>query len=292
MIRFFNVWDVAVDGVSHHMTSQKQIALLAFLALENDRRHSRQALLGLLWPKMGEAEARNNLRVVLAGLRRALQLTRKGNTALIGSNRQEVWFQADHAWVDVVEMARLLTACDKHSHDDRATCAACRQRLVEAATLYRGELLHGFYLSDCLAFDEWLIMQRERHHLQIMAVLGELADFAAGQGAAETAVSHRQRQLELDPLHEEAHRHLLQLWAQHGQINLALNHFEQYQPLLHQALGVAPAANILWLAETLRVRQTSQPIAAKTQPAEEKTAVSPPPPPGLPHYLTPLAGRT
>ncbi|MEZ4512375.1 MAG: BTAD domain-containing putative transcriptional regulator [Chloroflexota bacterium] len=284
MIRFFNVWNVQLDGVAIHIASRKQVALLAYLALENKQRHSRQTLLGLLWPEMGEAEARNNLRVALAGLRRVLG---KAGATLIGSNRQEVWFQAEQVWVDVAEVAELLAACEVHSHEGRASCAACQHRLAEAATLYRGELLHGFYLSDCLAFDEWLMMRRERHHLQMMEILGELAYFVAGQGETQTAVSHRRRQLELDPFHEEAHQHLLQLWAQQGQANLALAHFEQYQQLLHQELGAAPTATMLELVEKLRM---GQPVAANRAGEGEKTAVSPPAQ-NLPHYLTPFSGR-
>ncbi|MCA9967955.1 MAG: winged helix-turn-helix domain-containing protein, partial [Anaerolineales bacterium] len=73
MIRLFNVWNVQIDGISFHIAGRKQVALLAYLALESGHRHSRQSLLGLLWPEMGEDEARNNLRVTLAGLRRVLR---------------------------------------------------------------------------------------------------------------------------------------------------------------------------------------------------------------------------
>ncbi|MCB9433499.1 MAG: hypothetical protein H6668_16120 [Ardenticatenaceae bacterium] len=287
MIRLFNVWNVQIDGISFHIAGRKQVALLAYLALESGHRHSRQSLLGLLWPEMGEDEARNNLRVTLAGLRRVL---RKGAANLIGSNRHEVWLRAEQAWVDVAEVARLLAACQSHEHAERAACAACQHRLAEAATLYRGELLHGFYLADCPAFSEWLVLQRERHHLQMMAILGELAAFAAGQGELETAVSHRRRQLELDPLHDEAHYHLLQLWAQQGQTSVALAHFEQYQQLLHQELAVVPTADMLALVEKLRAGAATQLTVESRQVEGKETAVSPPIS-SLPHYLTPFSGR-
>ena len=38
------------------------MALLAYLAVENQQPHSRAALVGLLWPEMGQAKARKNLR--------------------------------------------------------------------------------------------------------------------------------------------------------------------------------------------------------------------------------------
>ncbi len=50
-------------------TYQKAFALLAYLVVEADVPHSRQALVGLLWPDLPNAAALTNLRQVLADLR-------------------------------------------------------------------------------------------------------------------------------------------------------------------------------------------------------------------------------
>ena len=46
--------------------SNKVRALLAYLAIETDRPHSRDELVGLLWPEQPDATARANLRQALA----------------------------------------------------------------------------------------------------------------------------------------------------------------------------------------------------------------------------------
>jgi DNA-binding SARP family transcriptional activator len=56
---------------------QKVQALLAFLAVESSRPHRREELTGLLWPEQPEAVARDNLRVTLYRLRRALSESRR-----------------------------------------------------------------------------------------------------------------------------------------------------------------------------------------------------------------------
>jgi len=45
--------------------SDKVRALLAYLAVEADRTHRRDALAGLLWPEQSNRDARSNLRYTL-----------------------------------------------------------------------------------------------------------------------------------------------------------------------------------------------------------------------------------
>ncbi len=74
------------------LRSRKHLALLMYLAVEQQHRSSRDTLLNLLWPDANEEAARNNLRVALADLRRLLgeadvpflQTTRHTNLATEG----------------------------------------------------------------------------------------------------------------------------------------------------------------------------------------------------------------
>ncbi len=52
--------------------SNKVRALLAYLAVEADRPHRREALAGLLWPDRTDRDALSNLRYALASLRRTI----------------------------------------------------------------------------------------------------------------------------------------------------------------------------------------------------------------------------
>ena len=52
--------------------SDKVRALLAYLAVEADQPHRREALAGLLWPEWPDRDARRNLRDSLSNLRRAI----------------------------------------------------------------------------------------------------------------------------------------------------------------------------------------------------------------------------
>src|SRR5829696_4254533 len=87
---------ISLAGRPLDVRVRKELALLAYLAVEQEHRHSRETLLGLLWPDTPEETARNNLRVVLAGLRRALGAA---GDAFLHADRRHVQFlpASDHA---------------------------------------------------------------------------------------------------------------------------------------------------------------------------------------------------
>ncbi len=150
---------------------RKELALLAYLAMTPDEAHSREWLLALLWPDLPPDGARNNLRVTLYRLRKALG---KGqSSSLIESNRYTVRMNGATALCRWMRSSFTIcwSACRRHVHGERATCPTCRDWMVLAAALYQGELLQGFALDDCLAFEEWQMVQRERLHMLAMDVL-------------------------------------------------------------------------------------------------------------------------
>ena len=74
--------------------SNKVRALLAFLAVEADRPHSRPHLAGLLWPDWPDASARTYLRQALLNLRRILA-NDELNRPYLTITRQSIQFNLD-----------------------------------------------------------------------------------------------------------------------------------------------------------------------------------------------------
>ena len=71
--------EVTVEGqpVTDFATNKVR-GLLVYLALEPARLHSRQSLLGLLWPDLAQEAALTNLRVTLYRLRQTLDRAAPG----------------------------------------------------------------------------------------------------------------------------------------------------------------------------------------------------------------------
>lgn len=254
--------------------SRKEFALLAYLALERDRAISRESILGLLWPELGQDAARNNLRVALARLRNAIHHAER---PLIHSDRHTLRFDdtqpdgKDASWLDVAEFDRLLALVDSHEHADPIQCRTCLADMVRAADLYGGEFLHGFHLDECEAFDHWLLVQRERYHMQAMALLSRLEAAQCEKQDWKAAEKTARQRLALDTLDESAHRSLMQIFALSGLRNAALAHYDICVRLLDEELGVGPDDETVHLAEAIRAGELT---AAALSPSAKPPAIA------------------
>jgi len=226
-------------------------ALLAYLAVETDRPHRRDALAGLLWPDQPEPAARRNLSQALVRLRRAIGDYHTSPSFLL-ITAKTIQFNAATAELDVACFESLLAACTAHPHSDVLGCPTCLQRLEAAADLYRGEFLHGLFLSGSQPFEEWALFRREQLHRQAIDALHTLAVRYESQGAYDRARRYAQRQLALEPWREAAHRQLMRALALGGQRAAALAQYRACCRLLTDELGVEPAPETTTLYERIR----------------------------------------
>lgn len=216
------------------LASRKAEALLVYLACA-DGPQARDVLADLLWDDLPAARARGNLSVLLTGLRQAL-----GPYLEVG--RHAVALRpAGPLLVDAAELTRAVAAALGGARDGAPLAPDLARGLEAAVARYRGEFLHGFALRDGAGFEAWARAEQER--LRAVAARARLALVATALHAGDHAagVGHAQALLRLDPLHEEAHFLLLQLYARSGQRAAALAHYEELCRTLEEELGAAPA---------------------------------------------------
>ncbi len=200
-LRFLGTFEVTHDGVPiTRFRSDKVRALLAYLATEADRPHTRATLAALLWPDQGDAAALRNLSLTLLRLREALDDT-DAPSALLDITRAAIQWRRGSSSVDVADFALLARSADPND-------------LAHAAELYRGEFLPGFGLLDCEPFEEWLLLTREHLQEQALHALHSLAANCLTEQRWAEASAAAQRQLALDPWRDAAHRQLMQALAE------------------------------------------------------------------------------
>jgi DNA-binding SARP family transcriptional activator len=265
----FEVRDAA--GALAGFESQKVRALVAYLALHRTTESSRELLVDLLWPRADEATARQNLRQALYNIRRSL--TRGGASAIpqpLQTSRHAVRFDPGLVcWVDAEAFDEVQQALRRGRPDHTA--------LAQAARLYRGEFLAGLTVVDSRRLEEWYLGERERLREGMLEVLRELVEHHTERGELRQAIGHARRLLGFDPLHEEAHRQLMRLYALAGRRNRALLQYRTLESLLGSELGVAPASETAALYQALH----SEPATADLAPSAG----------GLPSPVVPMVGR-
>ena len=146
----------------------------------------------------------------------------------------------DAIWVDLVRFRALLAEADRHDHVASDACPTCVAWLEEAVALYRDDFLAGFHLRDSPEFDDWRFFQAEGLRRELAGALDRLVAAHGRSGAYEVAIAHARRRLALDPLHEPAHRALMQLYEWAGQRAAALRQYQRCARVLQDELGVAP----------------------------------------------------
>ncbi|NTU78781.1 MAG: tetratricopeptide repeat protein [Chloroflexales bacterium] len=247
----------------------KALALLAYLALVRHPQE-RDILAALLWPEFDGPSARNNLRRELSLLKTTL-----GIDLLVAEGSQVRWNPQVASQVDVALFQTQLAAVAAHGHPSGALCPSCAQALAVAAELYHDDLLSGFSVPDCPAFEEWQFFEAEGLRQQLAQALQALLMWHQGQVEYARAIPYARRWLALDPLHEPAHRALMALYGGLGQWSAAARQYEECVRRLADELGAAPEDETVALHARIRERRLPPPPG-------EQTPATPPAPAGLP----------
>ncbi|MFZ5918097.1 MAG: ATP-binding protein [Chloroflexota bacterium] len=283
-LSLLGTFEATLDGVAITAFESARVrALLAYLAVEADRPHSREALAGLLWPDQPEGVALKNLRTALANLRAALH-DRHAQPPFLLISRTALQFNtaSDHS-LDVNDFRFSISDFgfpgDKVDLEQSKTCgerSESIENLKSAIELYRGPFLHGFSL-DSPEFEAWLLLRQGQFECQFLAALQRLAALHEARGEYEPAQACARRQLEWIPWDEPAHRRLMRLLALAGQRGAALAQYETCRRVLAEELGVEPTPETTALYERIRAGKLQQRMAPALQAgADKRLAASPP----------------
>jgi len=242
------------------MDTRKAMALLAYLAV-NGGQQGRDSLAALLWPENDQTSARAALRRTLSVLNKALA------PGVLTITRESVEISANASlWFDVEEFQRSRKECASHGHAPNEACPRCLAPLEQAAGLYQDTFMAGFTLRDSPAFDDWQFFQSESLRRELVEVLECLAHGYALQGHYEQAIAHARRRLAQDPLHEPAHRQLMQLYAWSGRRSSALRQYQECARILERELGVSPLEETTRLYEEIKDQQLAPLAPTPDQP--------------------------
>ena len=231
------------------LPSRKAQALLAYLCVEADRSHYREALSGLLWPNSTDQAARSSLRQALRDLRQAIGGDPESVPYLLASREMIQLDPAADISLDVAAFEKATEALLKRPH---AIVSDKDAQAIEAAiTLVRGPFLDGFSLGDSPAFEEWLLLRREQLNRRMLMALEAVAIYHEEHGRLDEALSCVRRVIDLEPWREEAHQQAMHLLVSKGRRSEALAQYVRCRDVLMRDLGAAPGQEITTLYERI-----------------------------------------
>ncbi|HEX5387277.1 MAG TPA: BTAD domain-containing putative transcriptional regulator [Gemmatimonadales bacterium] len=229
----FELTDAGSPGRRVVTAQPKRLALLAYLALAAPAgHHRRDALLGLFWPELDEADARRALRQSVHHLRRVL-----GADAISSRADDQIGLAPGALGSDLEEFDRAIR----------------EGREADALALYQGDFFDGVFVpAAAQGFDDWVERVRAGARGRAAAAAWRLAEAHDAAGCDRDAAAAALRAHELAPDDECALRRLLMLLERQRDRLGALRVYDAFARRLARDYGVAPAAETEALAARIR----------------------------------------
>jgi serine/threonine-protein kinase len=252
------------------LAQPKRLALLSYLAL--NREHGfirRDTIVGMFWPELDDAHARNALSQALRFLRRHL-----GDGIILRRGEEEVALDPSAVHCDVESFE---AACSRDDH-------------VAAVELYRGELLAGLFVNGAHSFDVWLEERRGHLTRQYGRSLEGAADSCVRVGDPAKAAECWRQRAAIQPHNSAIAMKLMLALESAGDRAGAIEHAGVYATRLAADLDAKPEPAVLALAERLRMAATDDMNAVANGPTPSLPAAEAlpraagfRPPPGVPN---------
>jgi DNA-binding SARP family transcriptional activator/TolB-like protein len=211
-----------LNGRPVELRTQKAAAVLSYLALTEVKHESRERLVGLLWSRSDEEKARGSLRQVIRELRSAFEDAGYGGFV---ASRLSIRLDPGKIEVDIESIIRLAETGNVHP-------------LLLNVPQLDEHILEGLDDLDP-SFRIWVLAKRQTINDRLMRSLG--AGLVANDIATDVKKDIATAIVNLDPTHEEACCHLMQVHAEQGDVAGALRIYKALWDLLDRDYGMEPA---------------------------------------------------
>ncbi len=246
-------------------------SLFAYLLLHRAQPLNRRRLAFLFWSRATESAARRNLRQYIHHLRTTLEpIEIETDTTIL---------LADGSSIQINPDVPIEIDVDTFKHNARSD-ATCNE-LIEAITLYKGDLLEDIY-------DEWCDEERGTLRRLYLSALDRTTQLLQNADRHTEAIPYAQKWAAAEPLDESAHRRLLTLYAAIGDRARAVQHYQSLVKTLADELSAEP------LPETQALYQSVQQGLGIRENKDQRLKIKETPPPIFNRQssiLSPFVGR-
>lgn len=223
-------FEIKLDGRRVVLSARAAQSLLAYLMLSAGTPHRREKLAGLLWSELPDENARRNLRTEIWRIRKALVSPAAPNADYILADELTLAFNPNSEyWLDAAQLQREA--------DDT-------ESLISNLSLYRGELLPGFY-------DDWISLERERLQAVFENKMQTLLEKLIRARQWNTTIEWSERWIAQGQTPEPAYRALMVAHNALGTKSQVALDYERCAEALRSDIGVEPSSETRALYEKL-----------------------------------------
>ena len=228
-LKVLESFHVSYDGEPVRLPRSAQ-RVLAFLALY-DRPLQRPYVAGSLWLDLPEERAHASLRSAL------WRLHRRGQ--------------------GLVEVSAQQLALGREVEVDLRASEALARRVLDDSSLDPLEVDASSLCGDLLPdwYEDWLLVERESHRQLRLHALETLCERLTRAGCLHKALEVGLAAVAGEPLRESAHRALVSVHLEEGNLIEAIRQYGLYRKLLSTQLGVEPSERMQVLVRDLDVAQ-------------------------------------
>lgn len=209
---------------------RRLLAILTVLSAVGERGISRDKLLGLLWSEGEPDKSRHALTQSLYHIRKALGVER-------------IFLSGTDLRIDP-----SVLSSDVHDFQ----LAIAEGRHADAAHLYRGAFLDGFYLNGDPDFEFWVTSERDRFARGYRQALDSLARAARAAHDLHAEIEWRARLADQDPLNGVAVASLMTVLLESGDHAGAIQRGRVHTQRMREELDLPPASEVSALLATLK----------------------------------------
>ncbi|MDR1116834.1 MAG: AAA family ATPase [Oscillospiraceae bacterium] len=230
-IKMLGTPKVIIDGAEMRVQQKKARALLFYLA-EKNKPVSRNEIVELLWPR-NDRTSRHNLSVLLGSLR-------QNAPGLIVSDSSILRISPEAA-IDAVEFTAGYSQIDLFGTD----------KIEALLSLYTGNFLDGFDLTDAEAFHIWKTTSAEAYIKTLTHMSLVLCREMVQTGRCGQVVRIVNKAIQYDPYNEALYCHMM---AAHYFVNdrpAASAVYNDLRHILNQDLGIPPSDRTMALYQSI-----------------------------------------
>ena len=255
-VRLLGEFEVRLDDHVVELPSRPAQLLLSYIILHPGIEHPRARLAGVLWPEASESNARNNLRQALWRIRRALGVAKRTASLWIVASPSGIEFVwGSDCWLDAAVL------------ENEAGGILSTEELQEIVSLYRGELLPGFY-------EDWVVLTRTRLHAAFERKMQMLMEKLVQEGRWPEVLTWGERWISLGEAPEPAFRAMMVAHGSLGDTSGVGAVFQRCRLALREQLGVDPSEETTTLYARL-IRREGEAGRTPPEPARSTSAPAP-----------------